>query len=179
MASEKQPILPLTTTDPSAFTQRRRQRLPLLAFVSVIAFWSVVYHEAFGTTDLAAWKSLTENSNAPVGLPDKIQRRWGQYSPYYPAGKYVPPPKGCKITQVHIVSVLPPSSFPSFLKRAVIMLVQLQRHGARYPNEDDGYDKSVDNLMSAKKYYDPKLKFLKKYEYNLGEELLTPIGAGQ
>ncbi len=40
----------------------------------------------------------------PLGFPEKIQRQWGQYSPYFPAGKYIPPPSSCSITQVNIVS---------------------------------------------------------------------------
>ena len=43
-------------------------------------------------------------SDPPLGLPEKVQRRWGQYSPYFPAGKYRDPPKECRITQVNIVS---------------------------------------------------------------------------
>lgn len=39
----------------------------------------------------------------PLGFPEKIQRRWGQYSPYFPSGGYVMPPEGCEITQVNIV----------------------------------------------------------------------------
>ncbi len=59
------------------------------------------------------------------------------------------------------------------------MKSQLQRHGIRYPNEDDDYDESVDRLMSAEKLRSSKLKFLKKYEYKLKEEALTPLGAQQ
>ena len=43
-------------------------------------------------------------ADPPLGLPEKVQRRWGQYSPYFPAGKYTDPPKSCRITQVNIVS---------------------------------------------------------------------------
>ena len=35
-----------------------------------------------------------------IDVPVRIQRFWGQYSPYYPAGEYAPAPTGCNITQV-------------------------------------------------------------------------------
>ena len=42
-------------------------------------------------------------SAPPLGLPKKVQKRWGQYSPYMPAGKYPHPPSSCEIDQVNIV----------------------------------------------------------------------------
>ena len=58
---------------------------------------------------------------------------------------------------------------------------QLQRHGARYPNAADGelYSDAVDRIMSADKFADKRLKFLKKYEYDLGADDLVPFGAAQ
>ena len=50
--------------------------------------------------------SKYKSSVPELGVPEKIQRRWGQYSPYYPAGKYVAPPDGCVIDQVNIVRSL-------------------------------------------------------------------------
>ena len=38
--------------------------------------------------------------DAGIDVPVRIQRFWGQYSPYYPAGEYAPTPTGCNITQV-------------------------------------------------------------------------------
>ena len=38
--------------------------------------------------------------DAGIDVPVRIQRFWGQYSPYYPAGEYTPAPTGCTITQV-------------------------------------------------------------------------------
>ncbi|KAI0087758.1 histidine phosphatase superfamily [Irpex rosettiformis] len=155
MASEKELILPLAIIERSKHRTERHGWF-LLSLVSIIAFWSFVYCEVLGKTGFAIRLLLTDKGHTtPIGLPDRIQRRWGQYSPYFPAGKYVGPPKGCKITQVNI----------------------LQRHGIRYPNEDDEYDKSVNNLMSAEKFHDSKLEFLKDYEYKLREEFLTPLGA--
>ena len=54
----------------------------------------------FSAPDEAA---AAESALPELGVPEKIQRRWGQYSPYYPAGEYVPPPDGCVIDQVNIV----------------------------------------------------------------------------
>ena len=39
----------------------------------------------------------------PLGIPEYIQRCWGQYAPYFPADSYELPPATCEITQVHIV----------------------------------------------------------------------------
>ena len=103
MLSENDPILPLTTTEPPART--RWHRVPLLAVHVVVAFWSLVYHEVLGLMNLVSWmiEGTTRKDSLPIGIPDEVQRRWGQYSPYYPAGKYVPPPQGCHVTQVNIV----------------------------------------------------------------------------
>ncbi|THG97873.1 hypothetical protein EW026_g4210 [Hermanssonia centrifuga] len=90
-------------------------------------------------------------------LAEKIQRQWGQYSPYFPAGKYIPPPSSCSITQVNI----------------------LQRHGARYPNGDDDYDVAVKHLLAADEFRDSNLYFLRDYEYQLKQDVLIPFGAEQ
>ena len=59
--------------------------------------------------------------------------------------------------------------------------MQLQRHGARYPNEEDGiiYSDGVKHLMEANKFTDKRMKFLKNYEYDLGADDLVPFGAAQ
>ncbi|KAI9070321.1 acid phosphatase [Trametes sanguinea] len=95
----------------------------------------------------------------PLGVPKSLQTKWAQYSPWHPLDKYRAPPAGCNITQVHI----------------------LQRHGARYPNAEDGqnYSRAVDHLASADKFRDKRLKFLKEYEYDLGADDLVPFGASQ
>ncbi|KAI0369447.1 acid phosphatase [Pilatotrama ljubarskyi] len=95
----------------------------------------------------------------PLGVPESLQTKWGQYSPWHALDKYRAPPAGCNITQVNI----------------------LQRHGARYPNADDGenYAKAVEHLASADKFRDKRLKFLKEYEYELGADDLVPFGAAQ
>ncbi len=60
-------------------------------------------------------------------------------------------------------------------------LVQLQRHGARFPNAEDGenYAQAVEHLAAADKFRDKRLKFLEKYEYELGADDLVPFGAAQ
>ncbi|KAI0629941.1 acid phosphatase [Trametes polyzona] len=95
----------------------------------------------------------------PLGVPKSLRTKWGQYSPWRALDKYHGPPAGCNITQVHI----------------------LQRHGARYPNAEDGenYAKAVEHLASADKFRDERLKFLKEYEYGLGADDLVPFGAAQ
>ena len=61
------------------------------------------------------------------------------------------------------------------------MRLQLQRHGARYPNLKEGeqYALAVERLRSAKEFKDKRLKFLKHYEYDLQADDLTPFGAAQ
>ena len=50
-----------------------------------------------------------------LAIPDAIQRNWGQYSPWFPVEPYSPPPDGCTVTQVHIVSLINYTSpFPNF-----------------------------------------------------------------
>ncbi|KAI0683443.1 histidine phosphatase superfamily, partial [Cytidiella melzeri] len=158
MASEKHPVLPLSAILSLPQTQTGPGRHGLLALVSLLALGVFVYCESFARLNVPLWiKPRKLSYSAPVGLPAKVQRRWGQYSPYFREGEYAPPPEGCEVSQVNI----------------------LQRHGARYPNEGDDYDKSVSRLMSAKKFLDPKLDFLKHYKYDLQEESLTPLGAEQ
>ena len=36
------------------------------------------------------------------------EKLWAEYSPYAPAGPYKPPPQGCSIKQVNLVSNNPP-----------------------------------------------------------------------
>lgn len=61
----------------------------------------------------------------------------------------------------------------------LIIASKLQRHGARYPNSDDEYGKSVKRLMHAEKFFDRKLDFLREYQYDLVVEELLPFGASQ
>ncbi|KAI0823286.1 acid phosphatase [Trametes gibbosa] len=95
----------------------------------------------------------------PLGVPRSLTTKWAQYSPWHAMDKYRGPPAGCNITQVNI----------------------LQRHGARYPNAEDGesYATGVEHLSSAEKFRDKRLKFLKEYEYQLGADDLVPFGAAQ
>ena len=57
--------------------------------------------------------------------------------------------------------------------------LQLQRHGARYPTLKAGIEiaMALTKLLSIENYTDPRLNFLKTYEYKLGAEDLVPLGA--
>ena len=59
-----------------------------------------------------------------------------------------------------------------------LLVYQLQRHGARYPNHDDDYEVAVQRLQSAEKLHDD-LKFVRDYEYTLGADDLLAFGAQQ
>ncbi|KAF7795764.1 hypothetical protein EIP86_006931 [Pleurotus ostreatoroseus] len=168
MASEKQHAANDSLTLPSYApelqhtpTQHRKNANKKLLTAIVLSF------SVLAVTQLPVREALLRGYDAtsspsstfapPLGFPERIQRRWGQYSPYFPAGDYVPPPTGCEITQVNI----------------------LQRHGARYPNDDDDYDLAVKHLRHAKEYRDSGLDFLKDYEYQLKVDVLVPYGAEQ
>ncbi|KAG1743645.1 histidine phosphatase superfamily [Suillus paluster] len=94
--------------------------------------------------------------DSPIILGLTMQQSWAQYSPYYPAAKYQAPPPDCNV-------------------------VQLQRHGARYPTKSAGkaMKKSVKRLKSAKSFLDASLDFVVNYTYALGTDDLVPFGAAQ
>lgn len=71
----------------------------------------------------------------------------------------------------------------SFLPEAAplklyFLFAQLQRHGARFPTTDATARilAGVRKIQSAKEYKDPHLNFLESFEYDLGENNLTPFG---
>ncbi|KAF8837295.1 acid phosphatase [Paxillus ammoniavirescens] len=99
------------------------------------------------------------NTAPPLDFPQALQQSWAQYSPWFPAATYEPPPAGCNVVQVNL----------------------LQRHGARYPEKAAGkaIKKSVKKLKRAKKFKDAPLKFVKDYKYALGVDDLVPFGAAQ
>ncbi|KAK7059648.1 histidine phosphatase superfamily [Favolaschia claudopus] len=88
-----------------------------------------------------------------------LEKSWGVYSPFHAVEEYVPPPPGCKISQVNI----------------------LHRHGARLPTETQSVDiiSGVTKLQSAETYTDSRLDFLNDFEYSLDDNLLVPLGAIQ
>ncbi|GJE84780.1 histidine phosphatase family protein [Phanerochaete sordida] len=167
LANEKVPALPIVDPAGPASAQnqsRTRTRRGLLAVAGLLTILAVSSFSCNADSyipeclrSLVRQPALDIVCGLPVlDLPEKIQRRWGQYSPYYPAGEYVPPPVGCVIDQVNI----------------------LHRHGARYPDHDDDYDVVVERLQTAKQLHDD-LKFVKDYEYTLGEDDLLAFGAEQ
>ncbi|EPQ56525.1 phytase [Gloeophyllum trabeum ATCC 11539] len=99
------------------------------------------------------WESLYADK------PPKIERYWAQYTPYEPAGAYVPPAKHCRVTQVRL----------------------LQRHGARYPSSDDPVEmeEAIFKLQQADEYRDKNLRFIRNHSYFLGQDDLVPLGAEQ
>ena len=65
----------------------------IFRFCAVFVWYTVLVH--FNPL-LRGWTT----PDAGIDVPVRIQRFWGQYSPYYPAGEYAPAPTGCNITQV-------------------------------------------------------------------------------
>jgi hypothetical protein len=126
----------------------------------------------------------------------ELHKSWAQYSPYFPAAKYVRPPEGCEIIQVRgsnppNLMVLPKTRYLHLGEHCalvysktgrhilILFIAQLQRHGARYPTLGAAIDiaGALTKLMAVTTYKDPKLEFLKTYEYILGVEDLVPFGA--
>ncbi|KAF8226950.1 acid phosphatase [Tricholoma matsutake] len=92
-------------------------------------------------------------------IPGRFQPQtsWAQYSPFFPVKIYEGPPRHCK----------------------VIQLLQLQRHGARFPTSGAsvGIRNAVSKLLTAANYTDPRVVFLRTYRYELGEDDLVAFGA--
>lgn len=59
---------------------------------------------------------VSGNDVPDIGFPESVLRNWGQYSPWIPAGSYVPPPLGCVVNQVSFPSALFLSPNPSIDK---------------------------------------------------------------
>ena len=118
---EKGPAPVLPTVDPSipnaATSSKRRNTVKrgLLAGAGVLTLLvlSRPTHLAgfelpipsFFRTPVVATQSYPDSRVPQLGVPEKIQRHWGQYSPYFPVGEYVQPPPGCVIDQVNIVRI--------------------------------------------------------------------------
>jgi len=145
---EKQTYLPKPLVDPTISASPSKTRL-LTRIAAIVALVFLFWNVRFGSGSV--------RTAPPLGLPDKVQRRWGQYSPWFPAGDYPSPPPGCQVNQVNI----------------------LHRHGARYPVKGDRYDVSIKRLTTADKFLDSRLDFLREFQYDLGEDVLTAFGAAQ
>lgn len=91
-------------------------------------------------------------------LPPATFNHLAQYSPWFPAGQYTPPPEDCTIDQVHI----------------------LHRHASRFPTEGAGriIKASISRMQTAiaKQGSASTLSWLLDYSYNLGSEELVPFG---
>lgn len=114
LANKKGPALPVVNPAGPASAQKEpktRTRRGLLAVAGLLTLLAISSFSCDAESYIPeCLRSLIPepaeyiSSGSPeLGLPKKIQRRWGQYSPYYPAGEYVPPPVGCTIDQVNIV----------------------------------------------------------------------------
>ncbi|KAI0693629.1 acid phosphatase [Cerioporus squamosus] len=172
-SSKSLPELPTTaaSTSPDGNTGRTRRScvtnncirttVTLLVFAAYFAWAWPWYREhwADATRELELELGPERHRAPPLGVPKSLQTKWAQYSPWHPLDDYSAPPAGCEINQVNI----------------------LQRHGARYPNADDGeqYSRAVEHITSAEKFADKRLKFLEDYEYELGADDLVPFGAAQ
>ncbi|RPD56732.1 acid phosphatase [Lentinus tigrinus ALCF2SS1-7] len=162
-SSDAVPIDHTGTTRRSCVTNNCiRTTVTLLVFAAYVAWtwpWHLEHWADATRGRLALDTETARHRTPPLGVPKALQTSWAQYSPWHPLDEYSAPPAGCEINQVHI----------------------LQRHGARYPNSDDGelYSRAVEHISSAEKFSDKRLKFLEDYEYELGADDLVPFGAAQ
>ncbi|ODM23323.1 3-phytase A [Aspergillus cristatus] len=92
-----------------------------------------------------------------------VSHLWGQYSPYFAvesqSGLSGDVPSECQITFANLLS----------------------RHGARYPTASKSYKYSslIKDIQKNATSFPDKYAFLETYEYNLGEDDLTPFGENQ
>ncbi|KAJ6036510.1 hypothetical protein N7540_000789 [Penicillium herquei] len=134
-----------------------------------------------GTTETGAAPFLAQTNPAPFGqatyVPNapletsepisgakgrNIFHLMGDESPYFsPEDGFgvdeYPLPKGANITQMHM----------------------LHRHGSRYPSASEGISSWAADIAKASKNgtgFTGKLEFLNDWTYNLGEEILVPVG---
>ncbi|KAH7923634.1 acid phosphatase [Leucogyrophana mollusca] len=132
-----------------------RYRVCTWTSLALILFVGLLGHEY--RSSRCSSQSRSDVPTAPsLGLPQKLQQAWAAYSPYFPAEEYKAPPNQCDI-------------------------VQIQRHGARYPTDNASADikKTLKKLKKATAYKDKSVKFLHKYKWGLGENDLVPFGAAQ
>lgn len=113
-----------------------------------------------------------------IGLSHQLAQTFGQYSPWYPAEAYVPPPSGCHVDQVNIVSANMKNRCAS---QCADFMLKIERHGARYPTtRDSAAIKPVyERFRSFATHKNPALNFIHKWKWSLGTESLVPFGAAQ
>lgn len=95
------PALPTVSPEHLASCQKKRSANGRRVLALLVGATCATFIHLHGSS--IELPNLLWTQAPPLGLPERIQRRWGQYSPYFPAGEYVPPPDGCDIVQVSIV----------------------------------------------------------------------------
>lgn len=109
------------------------------------------------------WSAASTRTALSYEHSEDIFRHFGQYSPWFPAGKaqYTTPPDSCEVDQVSL----------------------LIRHGARFPTRSitPFLRATVDKLAAAKLSQEAASRFswLNEYRYDLGQENLVPLGVSQ
>lgn len=101
-----------------------------------------------------AFKSCSPSSDLPL----KTFSHLAQYSPWFPAAAYTPPPEDCRVDQVHL----------------------LHRHSSRFPTAGAGriIQASIKRLQKAIARKGPasSLSWLLDYSYDLGNDDLVSLG---
>lgn len=126
MEKVKAPVLPVIDPYAPAGTSSRRKvtlKRGVLTTASVLTLFVLAHSTNLYTFNISGCMHETRVAKTELpdlGVPKNIQRHWGQYSPYYPAGKYVEPPSGCVIDQVNIVRV----RFLAFMDRSYVRVMR-------------------------------------------------------
>lgn len=103
-------------------------------------------------------QSSPSSCSPSTNLPPNIFTHLAQYSPWFPADRYSPPPQGCPIDQVNI----------------------LHRHSSRFPTAGAGriIKSCINRLQTAvhRRGRQSSLSWLLNYRYELGSEDLVELG---
>jgi hypothetical protein len=100
--------------NPSRLSDEEKQRgnrdywriaAAVLIFVSLL-WWSCPrtwFTPCKGPSLKLETAAVIPGDDAPnIGFPESVLWNWGQYAPYIPVAKYIPPPPGCVVNQVSL-----------------------------------------------------------------------------
>ena len=87
-----------------------RTTVSLFVFAAYIA-WTWPWYLEHGADDIGLGRAGHDPLDSdltvegvirapPLGVPESLQTKWAQYSPWHPLQDYAAPPAGCEITQV-------------------------------------------------------------------------------
>lgn len=143
-ATATTPLLRRSSTDSSARSKRvRRRHRPRRPGPPIYTYPAIFSLFLFALATIAAWDISVGKCKIPGlcrvlgGIQEPLEKVWmrnaGPYAPYMSRGHgggAAGLPKGCKVDQVSIVSLVADGDIP--------LTYQLHRHTGRYPTQDAG-----------------------------------------